>query len=565
MKENHSIVPEPQGFGSVCQNTSSVVPGSETVRIPLLSIDGNQAEADYLEISRPFQGIGMAYSVADNGCFVSSLIHAESAKGWGMILWEDLLGKHPLQLKERFHQMKDEGVLPEGASFRLVNFNPFLISDRVNPIQCRYIRTMDDALQTASSFLSIAYHTFHIEGDLNRYRSECENLLAAAIYFLVNYDLRPYDANGELLRSEGGPASETARPGYSSADYVNAQGEPVPVHHWVGRYSSLPHVFSLLMRPDDSLLDILCSNPETAGLVSRLRQALRYAQFSVLDRVVGTLRTVVSRFMDPKFYWVLSGDDFDLNVSSAEHPVYLSMSVGAEYESSENAISCFVLERIVAETAHKSADDRPCSVILADYPSSMVRSLKHWISSAKHNRVSYTVGLRSSHELSSGVGPRTANFLFRHFGTLVSSSGTSPDTSRYMTDLHSSDILPDGVNLYDYVSAVIRPLTGPVDCIGGVTFCRDACFTPFLGRLKPVWECPSAEGGEIWRHTALDIFREDCEVANERYLQNYKRIESDVEELYNTVCPPLQDRDYVNDPVMGRVDKDLYMECLQKL
>ena len=81
------------------------------------------------------------------------------------------------------------GNLPNGCGFRIVNFTDVEYSNRINPIQRKYIPDLAAASETAATLLA----SLNKGGGEKKGGSEAfftnsaENFLAAIIYFFVNF------------------------------------------------------------------------------------------------------------------------------------------------------------------------------------------------------------------------------------------------------------------------------------------------------------------------------------------------------------------------------------------
>ena len=91
---------------------------------------------------------------------------------------------------------------------------------------------------------------------------------------------------------------------------------------------TLPHVKSFLLNPDISkIVEIISQEPEAADIVASVRSGL--ASEKQTAGVVSTLQNSLSLCSNPKVYWVLSGDDFDLDLNNPESPKLLSIGNSA--------------------------------------------------------------------------------------------------------------------------------------------------------------------------------------------------------------------------------------------
>ncbi|MEO1218479.1 MAG: type IV secretory system conjugative DNA transfer family protein [Bacteroidota bacterium] len=93
-------------------------------------------------------------------------------------------------------------------------------------------------------------------------------------------------------------------------------------HH--PKMSSLPHVVAMICNKNyESLVKLLEEDPETAGLIASLSVALKAESAKQISGMMGTLQIALSSLNNPQIAWVLSGDDFSLNLNDPQNPVFL--------------------------------------------------------------------------------------------------------------------------------------------------------------------------------------------------------------------------------------------------
>ncbi|MEO1218675.1 MAG: type IV secretory system conjugative DNA transfer family protein [Bacteroidota bacterium] len=93
-------------------------------------------------------------------------------------------------------------------------------------------------------------------------------------------------------------------------------------HH--PRMSSLPHVVAMICNKNyESLVRLLEEDPETAGLIASLSVALKAESAKQISGMMGTLQIALSSLNNPQIAWVLSGDNFSLNLNDPQKPVFL--------------------------------------------------------------------------------------------------------------------------------------------------------------------------------------------------------------------------------------------------
>lgn len=162
-----------------------------SVNIPMRYYYKGKFRKGWVSISNPFRGTWVVGTPGSGKTFsiIEPFIRQHAAKGFSMMVYDF---KFPTLAKTLFYQycknMKLK-KLPENCGFRIVNFTDVEYSNRINPIQRKYIPDLSAASETAATLLA----SLNKGGGEKKGGSEAfftnsaENFLAAIIYFFVNF------------------------------------------------------------------------------------------------------------------------------------------------------------------------------------------------------------------------------------------------------------------------------------------------------------------------------------------------------------------------------------------
>ena len=162
-----------------------------SVNIPMIYYFKRKMHKGWINIINPFRGTIVLGTPGSGKSFgiIDPFIRQHSAKGFAMMAYDY---KFPTLAKTLFYQFcknRHYGNLPQGCSFRIVNFTDVEYSNRINPIQRKYIPDLAAASETAATLLA----SLNKGGGEKKGGSEAfftnsaENFLAAIIYFFVNF------------------------------------------------------------------------------------------------------------------------------------------------------------------------------------------------------------------------------------------------------------------------------------------------------------------------------------------------------------------------------------------
>lgn len=429
-----------------------------SVNIPMIFYWKKRMHRGFINIVNPFRGTIVLGTPGSGKSFgiIDPFIRQHSKKGFAMMVYDY---KFPTLAKTLFYQFCKNRFykhLPENCGFRIVNFTDVEYSNRINPIQRKYIPDLAAASETAATLLA----SLNKGGGEKKGGSEAfftnsaENFLAAIIYFFVNF--RPTGfKNGKKLKRyilhEGQKLEIVIRnwddfnalndKGEVVLDFVNQDGidvstdedrmfveldgfryidrvgkEIVIDRNWyedeegnevvpdtvTGEYSDMPHVLSFLGRKYSEVFDILMMDDKIASLMAPFKSAYENKANDQLEGMVGTLRVNAARLVSPEAYWVFTGDDFDLKISDPNNPSYLVIANDPEKEQVIGALNALVLNRLI--TRVNSKGNIPVSIIVDELPTLYFHKIDRLIGTARSNKVAVTLGFQELPQLEADYG-----------------------------------------------------------------------------------------------------------------------------------------------------------------
>ena len=440
------------------QQSEALVANDYSVNIPMIYYWKRKMHRGWINIINPFRGTIVLGTPGSGKSFgvIDPFIRQHAAKGFAMMVYDF---KYPTLAKTLFYQFcknRKAGKLPKGCGFRTINFTDVEYSDRINPIQRKYIPDLAAASETAATLLA----SLNKGGGEKKGGSEAfftnsaENFLAAIIYFFVNFhpvgfkdgrklrrfilhegkkleivirnwdDYNAIDKDGNVVLDfvdENGNDVSTDEDrmfvdlnGYSYKDRTGKliridrcwyedkdgnEGEPDTI---TGEYSDMPHVLSFLGRPYDQVFNILMQDDKIASLMAPFKSAYENKANDQLEGMVGTLRVNAARLVSPEAYWVFTGDDFDLKISDKEHPSYLVIANDPEKEQVIGSLNALVLNRLI--TRVNSKGNIPVSIIVDELPTLYFHKIDRLIGTARSNKVAVTLGFQELPQLEADYG-----------------------------------------------------------------------------------------------------------------------------------------------------------------
>lgn len=449
------------------QQSEDLVANDYSVNIPMIYYWKQKMHKGWINIINPFRGTIVLGTPGSGKSFgiIDPFIRQHAAKGFSMMVYDF---KYPTLAKTLFYQYcknRKAGRLPQNCGFRTINFTDVEYSDRINPIQRKYIPDLAAASETAATLLA----SLNKGGGEKKGGSEAfftnsaENFLAAIIYFFVNFhpvgfkqgkklkrfvslvddpkntdgkvhkyeivirnwdDFNAVDRDGNVVLDfvdENGNDVSTDEDrmfvdlnGFSYKDrtgkqvtiercwYEDEDGKEVEPDTITGEYSDMPHVLSFLGRSYDQVFNILMQDDKIASLMAPFKSAYENKANDQLEGMVGTLRVNAARLVSPEAYWVFTGDDFDLKISDKANPSYLVIANDPEKEQVIGSLNALVLNRLI--TRVNSKGNIPVSIIVDELPTLYFHKIDRLIGTARSNKVAVTLGFQELPQLEADYG-----------------------------------------------------------------------------------------------------------------------------------------------------------------
>ena len=449
------------------QQSEALVANDYSVNIPMIYYWKQKMHKGWINIINPFRGTIVLGTPGSGKSFgiIDPFIRQHAAKGFSMMVYDF---KYPTLAKTLFYQYcknRKAGRLPQNCGFRTINFTDVEYSDRINPIQRKYIPDLAAASETAATLLA----SLNKGGGEKKGGSEAfftnsaENFLAAIIYFFVNFhpvgfkqgkklkrfvslvddpkntdgkvhkyeivirnwdDFNAVDQDGNVVLDfvdENGNNVSTDEDrmfvnlnGFSYKDrtgkqvkiercwYEDEDGKEVEPDTITGEFSDMPHVLSFLGRSYDQVFNILMQDDKIASLMAPFKSAYENKANDQLEGMVGTLRVNAARLVSPEAYWVFTGDDFDLKISDKANPSYLVIANDPEKEQVIGSLNALVLNRLI--TRVNSKGNIPVSIIVDELPTLYFHKIDRLIGTARSNKVAVTLGFQELPQLEADYG-----------------------------------------------------------------------------------------------------------------------------------------------------------------
>ncbi|MDM1444024.1 conjugal transfer protein MobC [Myroides odoratimimus] len=323
-------------------------------------------------------GSGKTYAV------INSFIKQQIEKGFAMYIYDfkydDLSTIAYNHLLLHAHKYK---ITPK---FYVINFDNPRKSHRCNPINPKFITDISDAYESAYTImLNLNRSWIQKQGDF--FVESPIILLAAIIWFLKIYKN--------------------------------------------GKHCTFPHAIELLNKPYKDVFTILTSYDSLENYLSPFMDAWQGGAQDQLQGQIASAKIPLSRMISPSLYWVMSGDDFSLDINNPSEPKILCVGNNPDRQSIYSAALGLYNSRIVKLINKK--DQLKSSVIIDELPTIYFRGLDNLIATARSNKVAVCLGFQDFSQLVRDYGDKESKVIQNTVGNIFSGQVVG-DTAKSLSE-----------------------------------------------------------------------------------------------------------------------------------
>lgn len=344
-----------------------------SINLPAKYYLKEKVRSSWINIINPFRGLLVIGSPGSGKSWfvIQHVIKQHIEKGFCMFIYDfkyDDLSKityNWLQLH------KDKYPVP--PSFYIINFDNLSTSHRCNPLDPQAMHDITDATESARTILlGLNREWIKKQGDF--FVESPINFVTAVIWYLRKYNN--------------------------------------------GKYCTLPHVIEMIQANYDELFPVLNTEPEIQVLLNPFITAYQNDAMEQLEGQVASAKIVLSRLASPQLYWVLSGNDFTLDINDAKHPKIVCMGNNPEKQQIYGAVLSLYISRLIRIVNKK--DQHPCSLVFDEFPTIFFNHMDSLIATARSNRVATTLAMQDFSQLRKDYGKEQADVIVNITGNIIS-------------------------------------------------------------------------------------------------------------------------------------------------
>ena len=355
-----------------------------SVNLPAEYYLKNKKKRSWINVINPFRsllvcggpGAGKSYFV------IRHVITQHIKKGFSMLIYDF---KFPdLSIIAYNALLKYAGNYKKKPSIWFIDFDK--IKHRCNPLEPASMSDITDAMESSRTFmLGLNREWIKKQGDF--FVESPINFVTALIWFLKKYQ--------------------------------------------DGKYCTLPHAIELAQVDYKYLFALLKMEPEIEVLINPFISAWQNEAYDQLEGQVASAKISMARLVSPALYYVLSGNDFNLDLNNPDDPKIICMGNNPMKQQVYGAVLSLYISRTIKLVNQKNK--LKCNLVFDEFPTIYFNNMDSLIATARSNKVATTLAVQDYSQLKKDYGREQAEVIMNIVGNIISGQVTG-DTAKQLSE-----------------------------------------------------------------------------------------------------------------------------------
>lgn len=198
-----------------------------------------------------------------------------------------------------------------------------------------------------------------------------------------------------------------------------------------GKYCTLPHVIELMQLEYKILFPLLRTEPEIDVLINPFESAYKHSAWEQLEGQIASAKIGMARLSSPQLYYVLSGNDFTLDINNPDAPKVVCMGNNPQKQQIFGAVLSLYISRVIKLVNKKGK--MKSSLIFDEFPTVYFNNIDSLIATARSNKVATTLAVQDYSQLKKDYGRDQAEVIMNIVGNVISGQVVG-DTAKFLSE-----------------------------------------------------------------------------------------------------------------------------------
>ncbi|MDQ7948459.1 MAG: conjugal transfer protein MobC [Pedobacter sp.] len=481
-----------------------------SVNLPARYRLGKELRGSYINIINPFRGLLVAGTPGAGKSYfvIRHIIDQHLKKGFSMFVYDFKFDDLSRIAYNKL--LKYAGAYKVRPRFYVINFDDLNRTHRCNPLDPLAMDDITDATE-ASRTIMMGLNRDWIKKQGDFFVESPINFLTACIWYLRRYE--------------------------------------------DGRFCTLPHVIELMQSDYDALFAVLQSCEEIKVLINPFISAWRNNAMAQLEGQIASAKIGLARLSSPQLYYVLSGNDFTLDVNNPDDPKIVCVGNNPQKLQVYGAVLSLYISRMIKLVNRKG--QLKSSLIFDEFPTIYFNNMDSLIATARSNKVATCLAVQDFSQLKKDYGAEQADVITGIVGNIISGQvmGSTAKTlsenfgkisqQKDSMSINSSDTSITRTTQMDYAIPASKIATLSSGEFVGVVADNPEQKIKLKMFHSEIQNDHSAIADEEKGYREIPVVKK---VTAEMVEENYKQVKLEVEHLLRAECAKLRVKDGEKEP-----------------
>lgn len=192
-----------------------------------------------------------------------------------------------------------------------------------------------------------------------------------------------------------------------------------------GKYCTLPHCIEMIQFDYEKLFAVLYQQEEVRVLINPFISALQQKAAPQLEGQIASAKIGLARLSSPQLYYVLSGNDFTLDINNPLEPKIVCMGNNPQKQQVYGAVLSLYINRMIKLVNRKG--QLKSSLIFDEFPTVYVggsSGIDSLLATCRSNLVSVSLAVQNYDQLTKDYGKEQSDVIVNVVGNVISGQVT---------------------------------------------------------------------------------------------------------------------------------------------
>lgn len=357
-----------------------------SINLPAQYFLKDKIRKSWINIINPFRGILVSGTPGSGKSYfvIRHVISQHIQKGFSLFVYDFKFDD--LSIIAYNSWLKNKHHYPVIPKFYVINFDDLTKTHRCNPLYPESMTDITDAGESSRTILlGLNREWIKKQGDF--FVESPINFLTAIIWYLRKYN--------------------------------------------DGEFCTLPHVIELMQTDYNSLFTLLRSEKEIEVLINPFVNAYLNDVMEQLEGQIASAKISMARLSSPQLYFVLSGNDFTLDINNPSEPKIVCMGNNPQKIQTYGAVLSLYVSRLIKQVNQK--EKLKSSLVFDEFPTIYLNNMDSLIATARSNKVATCLGIQDFSQLRKDYGREQAEVIMNITGNVISGQ-VNGDTAKQLSE-----------------------------------------------------------------------------------------------------------------------------------